>query len=188
MNCRKAASRSGGISISDSPLSTIASDSSTPEPPAPVMITTLSPWGVGSTGSARAYSSMSFSPGALITPACRRMSSYTASSPASAPVCEPAALRARRRTAGLEDHDRLLRHGRARRLHEGAAVLEVLQVHRDALGVRVLAEPGQQVVLVEVRLVAEPDDRRDTGLRGPGEAEDRHADATGLRGERHRRP
>ena len=54
MNLRKAASRSGGIAISDSPLSTQASDSSTPEPPAPVMITTLLPLGVGSTGMPRA--------------------------------------------------------------------------------------------------------------------------------------
>ncbi len=92
MNFRKASSRSGGISIRDSPLSVTASDSSTPLPPAPVMITTLSPLGAGSTGNARAYSSISFSPGARMTPACFRMSSYTASSPARAPVCEPAAF------------------------------------------------------------------------------------------------
>ena len=35
MNLRNAASRSGGIAISDSPLSTTASDNSTPDPPAP---------------------------------------------------------------------------------------------------------------------------------------------------------
>jgi hypothetical protein len=57
MNLRNAASRSSGIVISDSPLSTHASDSSTPEPPAPVMMTTFSPVGVGSFGMPRANSS-----------------------------------------------------------------------------------------------------------------------------------
>jgi len=50
MNLRNAASRSAGIAISDNPLSTQASESSTPEPPAPVMITTLLPFGVGKHG------------------------------------------------------------------------------------------------------------------------------------------
>src|SRR5579872_4009768 len=54
MNLRKAASRSGGIDISDNPLSTQESDSSTPEPPAPVMISTVSPFGVRSTGTPQA--------------------------------------------------------------------------------------------------------------------------------------
>ncbi len=49
----------GGIAISFRPLSTQASDSSTPEPPAPVMMTTFSPFGVGSIGIARANSSRS---------------------------------------------------------------------------------------------------------------------------------
>src|SRR6266568_2087640 len=59
MNLRNAASRSGGIVIKDSLLSMQASDSRTPEPPAPVMMTTFSPFGVGSTGMPRANSSMS---------------------------------------------------------------------------------------------------------------------------------
>src|SRR5690606_27806697 len=75
MTARNASSRSGGISISDMPLSTTASESSTPDPPAPVMMTTFSPAGAGSTGSARPYSSSSLSPGARTTPAWRRMSS-----------------------------------------------------------------------------------------------------------------
>ena len=45
--------------ISVSPLSTQASDSSTPEPPAPVMMTTFSPLGVGRIGTPRAKSSRS---------------------------------------------------------------------------------------------------------------------------------
>jgi hypothetical protein len=38
MNLRKPASRSGGIFINDRPLSTQASESKTPDPPAPVMM------------------------------------------------------------------------------------------------------------------------------------------------------
>jgi len=75
MNLRNAASRSGGMAISFRPLSTQASDRSTPEPPAPVMITTFSPFGVGSTGMARAYSRSSRSALARITPDCLKTSS-----------------------------------------------------------------------------------------------------------------
>ena len=70
MNLRNAASKSAGMAISESPLSTTASDKSTPEPPAPVMITTFSPLGVGSTGIARAYSRRSRKPMARMTPDC----------------------------------------------------------------------------------------------------------------------
>ena len=75
MNLRNAASRSAGIAISFTPLSTHASDRSTPEPPAPVMMTTFSPFGVGSTGIARAYSRSSRSALARITPDWRSTSS-----------------------------------------------------------------------------------------------------------------
>ena len=53
--------------IKVSPLSLQASDRSTPDPPAPVMMSTFSPAGIGIRGSARAYSSMSLSPGARTT-------------------------------------------------------------------------------------------------------------------------
>ena len=75
MNLRKAASRSGGIAISCSPLSTTESDSRTPEPPAPVMISTFSPFGVGSTGMPRANSSNCLKLRARITPDCLNTSS-----------------------------------------------------------------------------------------------------------------
>src|SRR6201999_3244739 len=92
MNLRNAASRSGGIVISDNLLSMQASDNNTPEPPAPVMMTTFSPFGVGNTGMPRANSSMSRNDRARITPDWLNTSSYILSLPASAPVCELAAL------------------------------------------------------------------------------------------------
>ena len=58
-----------------SPLSTQASESSTPEPPAPVMMTTFSPFGVGSMGTPRAKSSRSRRLLARITPDWRSTSS-----------------------------------------------------------------------------------------------------------------
>ena len=75
MNFMNASLRSSGISISCSPLLKLASDSSTPEPPAPVMMTTFSPFGVGRIGRQRANWSSSCSPRARTTPASRRMSS-----------------------------------------------------------------------------------------------------------------
>src|SRR3984957_447225 len=54
----------------------------------------------------------------------------------------------------------------------------------DDLRVVVLLEEGQQIVLVNVGLVAETDDRRNAHPGGARKADDRHADATGLRGQR----
>ena len=56
-------------------MSTHASDSSTPDPPAPVMITTFSPFGVGITGTPRVNSSISRNDRARITPHCFSTSS-----------------------------------------------------------------------------------------------------------------
>jgi hypothetical protein len=76
MNLRKAASRSSGIGLNSfRPLSTQESDSSTPEPPAPVMITTFSPFGVGRIGTPRASSSIWRRLLARITPDWRSTSS-----------------------------------------------------------------------------------------------------------------
>ena len=76
MNLRNAASRSAGMGLSSfRPLSTQASDSSTPEPPAPVMMTTFSPLGVGRIGTPRAKSSRSRRLLARITPDWRSTSS-----------------------------------------------------------------------------------------------------------------
>jgi len=61
--------------MSESWLSTQASESSTPEPPAPVMMTTLLPLGVGSSGMPRAKSRRSRSVRARITPDCLKTSS-----------------------------------------------------------------------------------------------------------------
>ena len=55
---------------------------------------------------------------------------------------------------------------------------------RDDVGVVVLLEEREQIVLVDVRLVAEADDRRHAHLRRAREADDRHADAAGLRRQR----
>src|SRR5258708_25782298 len=54
----------------------------------------------------------------------------------------------------------------------------------DDLRVVILLEERQQIVLVDVGLVAQADDRRDAHLRRAGESDDRHADATRLRRER----
>src|SRR5260370_405520 len=65
----------GGFLIRERPLSTTESDSSTTEPPAPVMISTFSPFGVGSTGMPRANSSNCLKLRARITPDCLNTSS-----------------------------------------------------------------------------------------------------------------
>ena len=166
--------------ISCSPLSTQASDNSTPEPPAPVMMTTFSPLGVGSTGRARANCSSSLSDRARITPDWRSTSSYTLSSPASAPVWDAEARAPIAVRPGLQHDDRLrLRHP-LRDLGERAPVLQVLDVHRDDARVVVLLEVRQQIVLVEVGLVAEADDGRHAHAGRAAEADDRHADAAAL--------
>ena len=95
-------------------------------------------------------------------------------------------LRAGRRATRLEDDDRLLLGHALGRLGKGAAVLQVLAVLGDDAGVVVLLEEGEQVVLVNVRLVAEADDCRNAHLGRAGEADDGHADAARLRGERRR--
>ncbi len=47
---------------------------------------------------------------------------------------------------------------------ERAAVFQILAMLRDDLGVVVLFEEGQEIVLVDIGLVAETDDRRDAIL------------------------
>ena len=184
MNLRNAASRSGGIAISVRSLSTQASDSSTPEPPAPVMMTTFSPLGVGSTGSAAR----------VLEQVAQRLRADHARLPQHVVVdlvvagersgVRARGARAQARAAGLEHHHRLLLRHALRDLGERAPVLQVLAVLRDDVRVVVLLEEREQVVLVDVRLVAEADDRRDAHLRRAREADDRHADAARLRRQR----
>ena len=92
--------------------------------------------------------------------------------------------RALRRSAGLQHHHRLLLRDPLGDLGEGAPVLQVLQVHGDDLGVVVLLEEGEQIVLVDIGLVAQPDDGRHPHARRTAEADDRHADAARLRRKR----
>src|SRR5665213_3522573 len=73
---------------------------------------------------------------------------------------------------------------RGTRAELGPAGLELFHVHRDRLRRIVLLEERQQIVLVDVGLVAETDDRGDAHLRGAAEPDDRHPDAARLRGER----
>ncbi len=82
--------------------------------------------------------------------------------------------------AGLQDHHRLLPGDALRGFGEGAAVLQVLAMLGDDLGVLVLLEEREQIVLVDVRLVAQADDGRHPHLGGTGKTDDGHADATGL--------
>ena len=102
---------------------------------------------------------------------------------------ERAGVRARRarahaRAAGLQHDDRLLLRHALRDLGERAAVLQVLAVLRDDVRVLVLLEEREQIVLVDVGLVAEADDRRHAHLGRAREADDRHADAARLRRQR----
>ena len=71
-------------------------------------------------------------------------------------------------------------------LGKGAAVLQVLEMLGDDPGVRILLEEGEQIVLVDVGFVAEADDRRDAHFGRARKADDRHADAAGLRRQRRR--
>src|ERR1700691_4516465 len=91
---------------------------------------------------------------------------------------------ARRGAARLQHDDRLLLGDALRHFGEGAAVLQILEMHGDDLAVRVLLEEGQQVVFVEIGFVAQADDRRNAHLGRTREADDRHADAARLRAER----
>ena len=84
----------------------------------------------------------------------------------------------------LEHDHRFLFRDPFRDFGEGAAVLQVLEVLADDLGVVILLEECQQVVLVDIGLVAEADDGGDAHLGRAREADDRHADAAGLRRER----
>ena len=54
-------------------------------------------------------------------------------------------------------------------------------MHRDDFGVGVLLEERQQVILIDVGFVAEPDDRGNAHLGGAAEPDDRHPDAAALR-------
>ncbi len=102
---------------------------------------------------------------------------------------ERAGMRARRprpgRSApGFEHDHRFFLGDPLGNLGERAAVLQVLAMLRDDLRVFVLLEEGEKIVLVDVGLVAEADDRGDAHLGRATEADDRHADAARLRGER----
>src|SRR5208282_4901090 len=92
--------------------------------------------------------------------------------------------RAERGAARLEHDHRLGFRYPARDLGKGAAILEVLDVHRDDLGVVILLEEGEEVVLVDVGLVAESDDGGDAHFGRAAEAHDRHPNTAALRGKR----
>src|ERR687893_176552 len=130
MNFMNAPLRASGISINFKPLLKLASDSSTPVPPARLPPPRLAEDVVVHLVVARER---------------RRVRGRR--------------LGACRRGAGLEDHDRLLLRDALRDLDERAPVLEVLHVQRDAVRGVVLLEERQQVVLVDVGLVAEAHDR-----------------------------
>ena len=91
---------------------------------------------------------------------------------------------AQRGAARLEHDDGFLFRDALGDLGECPAVLQVLEMLRDDRRVVVLLEEGQEIVLVDVGLVAEAHDRRDAHLGRARKADDRHADATRLRRER----
>ena len=85
------------------------------------------------------------------------------------------------RAAGLQHDHRLALGHPLGDFGKRPAVLQVLDVHGHNLRVRVLLEKRQQVVLVDVRLVAKPNNRRYPHLGRAAEADDRHADTAALR-------
>ena len=93
-------------------------------------------------------------------------------------------LGAGRRAAGLQHHDWLFLRYPLGDFRERAAILQILAMLRDDLGIVVLLEERQQIVLVDVGLVAEADDRGDAHLGRARKSDDRHADAAGLRRQR----
>ena len=87
------------------------------------------------------------------------------------PLCGP---------SGLENHDGLLLGHPGGRFQKALAVLDVLHVDGYYLGVGVLAEELQQVVLVYVALVAKAHDGRNPHSPRPAEPQDGHAHAPAL--------
>ena len=86
----------------------------------------------------------------------------------------------------LEHDDGLLLGDTAGDFGKRPAILEVFTVLRDHARVVVLLEEGQQIVFVQIRLVAQAHNGRHPHLGRTREADDGHADATGLRGQRGR--
>ena len=97
--------------------------------------------------------------------------------PASAPVCELAALAPAAVRPALSTTTGFFLVTRRATSAKDAPILEVLQMLGDDMGFVVGLEEGEQIVLVEVGLVAEADDGGDAHLGGTAEADDRHADA-----------
>ena len=147
------------MAISVSPLSTTASESSTPDPPAPVMMITFSPLGVGRTGIARANSSRSRKLRARMTPHLLEhvlVDLVVAGQRAGMRAGRP---RPHGGAAGLEHDDRLLLRDAFGHFGKRASVLQVFAMLGNDLRVVVLLEEGEQIILVEVALVAKTDDR-----------------------------
>lgn len=97
-------------------------------------------------------------------------------------ICCP---RAHRGAPGLEHHHGFLQRYAVCHFREGAPVLEVFHVHGDDVGVGVLLEEREQVVFVDVGLVAEADDGGNPHFCRAAEADDGHADAAALGRKRH---
>ena len=91
---------------------------------------------------------------------------------------------------GFQDNDRFFRAGGVGNLDKLVAGDDILQIADDDLGLRVTGKIGQQVVFIDICLVADADKLgeaemaaggqvEDRGTQGPGLGHDRNAAGTG---------
>ena len=160
-----AARRSSGSAASARPAAAQASAASTPQPPAVVNTTVRRPRGSGWVAKVAAHSKACSTLGARSAPTCAATPSKMRSSLASEPVWLAAARLPSARDAALEQHQRLSRRERARRLGEAAAVGHALEVRERDGGLGVRGEVVEVVREAELRGVARRDRLRDADAR-----------------------
>ena len=174
---------SGERSARVPPRSVRASAASTAAPPPLVMMARRSPLKGWARASVSAASKRSVRVSTRSMPARRMAASKTRSEPASAPVCEAAALAPGGCAAGLDQQHRLVARRGARGGHELARRLHRFDVHQDGACVRVAAEVVEHVAEVDVAAVAERDEMREPDLARLGPVQQRRRQCARLRDE-----
>ena len=104
--------------------------------------------------------------------------------PGNGPGVRGRGLGARRRGSRLDHDDRLVQAGLARLTQKRVAVLHVLDVAEDDLGLLVIVEVAEHVRLVEHGLVAQGDELGKADVLTQGPVQNGHTQRTGLRKER----
>ena len=89
-----------------------------------------------------------------------------------------------RMTAGLDHHHRLDPCGGARRRHELARVVDRFDIKQDRTGAPVEREEVEQIAEIDVDLVAQRDDRRETDAVRRRPFDQARGDGAGLRDQR----